>query len=105
MVRAVVQIMSTPKRFFVPHINYPERETVVIDGDEFVHAKTVLRIEQGAEIVLLDDSGKEYSAIVDKLEKRSLSAHITGATVGDKEPKTAIYLLWSSSSKRQPNSE
>lgn len=85
--------MSTPKRFFVPELHYPQVDRVYIEGDEFVHAKTVLRVEKGAEIILLDGSGKEYSAIVDDIEKRRLSAHITGATVGEKEPKTPIYLL------------
>lgn len=85
--------MSTPKRFFVENINYPEVEGVYIEGEEFIHAKTVLRIEEGAEIVLLDGSGKEFSAIVAKLEKHRLFAHITGVSVGEKEPKEHIYLL------------
>lgn len=85
--------MSTPKRFFVENLKYPEEKEVIIEGEEFVHAKTVLRVEEGAEIVLLDGSGKEYSAIVQKIEKRRLTAHITGATVGEKEPKAHLYLL------------
>ena len=64
-----------------------------MEGEEDTHAKTVLRVEEGSEIVLLDNSGREYSAIVQKIEKHRLSAHITGATVGQKEPKTPIYLL------------
>jgi 16S rRNA (uracil1498-N3)-methyltransferase len=85
--------MSTPRRFFIDKINYPESDTVVIDGEEFVHAKTVLRVEEGSEIVLLDNSGNEYNAIVSKIEKRSLSAHIVGVNVGEREAKTDIYLL------------
>ena len=85
--------MSTPKRFFVENIDYPETREVVLGGDEFVHAKTVLRVEVGQEIVLLDNSGREYSAIVTAIEKHSLSANITGVTDGDKEPNTPIYLL------------
>lgn len=84
--------MSTPKRFF---INYSPAagDTVRLEGDEFIHAKTVLRVEEGAEIVLLDGSGKEFSAIVQKVEKHSLSAHIMGVIEGDKEPESKIYLL------------
>ncbi len=85
--------MSTPRRFFVENLTYPDNTEVFLEGEEFVHAKTVLRVEEGSEIVLLDNSGKEYSAIVQKIEKHRLSAHITGATVGDKEPNTPIYLL------------
>ena len=83
--------MSGRKRFFVEKID--ENNTVVIDGDEFVHAKTVQRIDTGSEICLLDGSGKEYTAIVTKVEKRQLTAHITGCVEGDREPKTPIYLL------------
>lgn len=91
MDRPFVHAMSTPKRFFVGEIS--EGNEVVIEGEEFVHAKTVLRVEEGSEITLLDGSGKEYSAIVAKIEKRRLTAHITGVTEGDKEPKTEICLL------------
>lgn len=85
--------MSTPKRFFIDNLNYPERSEAVLDGEEFVHAKTVLRITEGTEIMLLDNAGNEYSAIVTKVEKSRLSAHITGVNVGEREAKTPIYLL------------
>ena len=85
--------MSTPKRFFIDSLNYPEVSEAVLEGEEFVHAKTVLRVSEGTEIVLLDNRGTEYSAIVTKVEKSRLSAHITGAIKGDREPKTPIYLL------------
>lgn len=84
--------MSTPRRFFVEKFSADTTE-VWLEGEEFAHAKTVLRVEEGAEIVLLDGSGKEYSAIVAKIEKRRLLAHITGAIDGEREPKTEIYLL------------
>lgn len=64
-----------------------------MEGEEFVHAKTVLRVDSGDEIILLDGSGKEYSAIVGKVEKHRLSAHITGVNEGGKEPESRIYLL------------
>lgn len=85
--------MSTPKRFFIDNLHYPESTEAVLDGEEFVHAKTVLRITEGAEIVLLDNCGNEYSAIVTKVEKTRLSAHITGVNRGDREASTPVYLL------------
>lgn len=84
--------MSVPKRFFIQNLS-AEKTEVYLEGEEFTHAKTVLRVEEGAEIVLLDGSGKEYSAIVAKIEKHRLLAHITGVNEGDKEPKEEIYLL------------
>ncbi len=85
--------MSAPHRFFIDNINYPENTSVTLTGEEFVHAKTVLRVSVGAEITLLDNSGNEYSAIIDRIEKASLSAHITGVNKGDREASTPIYLL------------
>ena len=83
--------MSTPKRFFLSNLN--SATEVYLEGEEFIHAKTVLRVEEGSEITLLDGTGKEYSAIVAKIEKHRLLAHITGAIQSDKEPKEYIYLL------------
>lgn len=83
--------MSTPRRFFTQDLQ--GKTETYLEGDEFSHAKNVLRVEKGSEIVLLDGSGKEYSAIVAKIEKHRLLAHITGAIESDKEPKAQIYLL------------
>ena len=85
--------MSAPHRFFTDGINYPESSSVILTGEEFVHARSVLRVVVGTEITLLDNSGNEYSAIIDKIEKNSLSAHITGVNKGDREAATPIYLL------------
>ncbi len=85
--------MSAPHRFFTQEINYPECSSVILAGEEFVHARSVLRVAVGTEIKLLDNSGNEYSAIIDKIEKNSLSAHITGVNKGDREAATPIYLL------------
>lgn len=85
--------MSTPHRFFVDKINYPEVTEVTLDGEEFIHAKTVLRVGEGSELTLLDNTANEYTAIVTKVSKNALSAHITGVNRGEREPNTPIYLL------------
>ncbi|MDE6597581.1 MAG: 16S rRNA (uracil(1498)-N(3))-methyltransferase [Clostridia bacterium] len=85
--------MSGRKRFFIEKLNYPKQNEVTLDGEEFIHAKTVQRVEEGTEIVLLDGSGNEYTAIVYRIEKRSLTAHIVSAAAGEREPQTDIYLL------------
>ena len=84
--------MSGRKRFFVENID-SDNNTAELVGDEFVHARTVQRIDTGSEICLLDGSGREYTAIVTKIDKRSLTAHITGFFESDREPKTQICLL------------
>lgn len=83
--------MSGRKRFFIDSIA-PEQKQIVLEGEEFVHA-TVQRIDVGCEITLLDGSGKEYTAIVARVEKRSILANIISEKVGDKEPNEKIYLL------------
>lgn len=85
--------MSAAHRFFAENVNYPAESEISLTGEEFAHAKTVLRVEEGEEIVLLDGSGKEYSAIVTKIEKRGLSAHILGATECGREPISSITLV------------
>lgn len=85
--------MSTPRRFFIDNLNYPDESETYLTGEEFIHAKTVLRVTEGTEITLLSGDGNEYSAIVTKVEKSRLSAHITGVNRGEREPKERIYLL------------
>ena len=85
--------MSAPHRFFIDKIDYPATTSVSIAGEEFVHAKAVLRVGVGTEITLLDNSGNEYLAIIDRIEKNALTAHITGVNKGDREAATPIYLL------------
>lgn len=77
------------KRFFVEKIA-PE---TVISGDEFLHAKNVLRINAGDEIVLLDGSGKEYCAVVNQVGKRELLCRVISECMGDKECKTPVTLI------------
>ena len=86
--------MSAPKRFLTENlIDYPAVSEVKLEGEQFNHAKNVLRLAAGAEITLLDGSGREYSAIIAACGKRDMTAHITGFNVGDKEPKERVRLL------------
>lgn len=81
--------MSTPKRFFVEKIE----EEVSLTGDEFRHAKNVLRLNVGDEVTLLDGSGKEYTAIVSAVEKGRLMLHVVGEQDSSAEPASEIVLL------------
>lgn len=81
--------MSAPKRFFVDKIS----EEVALSGEEFRHAKNVLRLTEGSEILLLDGSGKEYPAIVARVEKSQMIVHVAGERDSDREPLADVYLL------------
>ncbi len=79
----------TPKRFFVEKI----AEECVLTGDEFRHAKNVLRLAEGDEATLLDGSGKEYDAVVTRVSRSELTLHVVGERVSDKEPKREYCLF------------
>ncbi len=80
--------MSTPKRFFTQNI----AEEVSLTGDEFRHAKSVLRLRVGDEVTLLDGSGKEYSAVVAKAERAEFILHVLGVRDSGAEPVAQITL-------------
>ena len=81
--------MAAPKRFFVENVS----EEMTLPEEESRHAKTVLRLAEGDEITLFDGSGKEYSAVVTRADKRGISVHIVRENVSDREPKTRVFLL------------
>ncbi len=82
--------MSALKRFFVDKI---EPCTSLL-GEEFEHAKNVLRLGEGAEVVLLDNSGKEYTAIVAQVEKKRMLLNVVREEVGEREAKTDVALFF-----------
>ncbi len=82
--------MSALKRFFVDKIE----EITALEGEEFEHAKNVLRIGVGAEVILLDNSGKEYTAVVSQVEKKRMLLHVVREEVGSREAATDVCLLF-----------
>ena len=80
--------MSSTRRFFVENIR---RETELV-GDAFAHARSVLRLREGDEVVLFDGSGKEYTAIVARAGKNSLLCNVLGERICDKDARTPLCL-------------
>lgn len=81
--------MATPKRFFVDRV----AEEVALTGEEFRHAKNVLRLGEGDEVTLLDGSGSEYTAIIARVDKNAMTLHVTGGQRSDCEPTANVLLL------------
>lgn len=77
------------RRFFVEKIG----QQAILAGDEFSHAKNVLRLGVGDELVLFDGGGKEYTAVVAAIGKREMVCSVLGEKISDKEPKTQVRLL------------
>ncbi len=82
--------MSALKRFFVEKIT-PVTELV---GEEFEHAKSVLRLGVGDEVILLDNSGKEYTAVIAQIEKKKMSLNVVREELGEREPAVDVCLLF-----------
>ena len=82
--------MSALKRFFVDKI---ENETVLC-GEEFEHAKNVLRLSNGDEVILLDNSGNEYTAVIASVEKKRMLLNVVRSEVGTREALTDVCLLF-----------
>ena len=82
--------MAGPKRFFVENIG----EVAELAGEEFEHAKNVLRLGVGDEVILLDNSGKEYTAVISTVEKRRMLLSIVRTELGTREAETEVCLLF-----------
>ena len=81
--------MSDYRRFFVDKID----DVITIDGEEFRHAVNVLRIKEGESIILLDNSGYEYTSVVEKINKKDLTAKVVSKALSENEPKTKVALI------------
>ncbi|MBQ2740056.1 MAG: 16S rRNA (uracil(1498)-N(3))-methyltransferase [Clostridia bacterium] len=82
--------MSALKRFFVEKVE----EQTVLCGEEFEHAKNVLRLGVGDEVILLDNSGVEYTAVIAEAAKKQMLLNVLGKAVGDKEALVDVALVF-----------
>ena len=71
--------MSDLRRFFVNQISSP----LIIDGEEFRHAVNVLRLKEGDEIIVCDNSGYEYISAVRKINKKDLELEVVDKRLND----------------------
>ncbi len=82
--------MSALKRFFVDSV----APTTELFGEEFEHAKNVLRLGVGDEVILLDNSGKEYTAVIAQAEKKRMLLNVVREELGAREAQTDVCLLF-----------
>ncbi len=82
--------MSALKRFFVDSI----APTSELFGEEFEHAKNVLRLGVGDEVILLDNSGKEYTAVIAQVEKKRMLLNVVREEPGTREAQTDVCLAF-----------
>lgn len=90
MVRPRNEEMKEGRRFFVDNIG----ENAAIEGDEFLHAKNVLRLGVGDEVILLDGSGDEYGGIITAVGKRDMSVHVISKNAGEREAPVPVKVIF-----------
>ena len=83
---------SNTYRFFVPAAAIQGSE-VQIDDAELAHQMTnVLRLGAGDEVLLLDNSGWQYSVVLRELGRKGVSGSISQRELAPGEPRTQITL-------------
>lgn len=78
------------RRFFVKKI---ENDVVILSGEEFLHAKQVLRVKEGQEIILFNGEGMEYVARIIEIAKHQMLCQIQKMEKVDRESKVSIKML------------
>ena len=81
--------MSDLRRFFVTDIS----DELIIDGEEFRHAVSVLRIKENEQIIVCDNSGLEYIGTVTAVNKKDMAVSITEKRESDTEAKSHVTLI------------
>jgi 16S rRNA (uracil1498-N3)-methyltransferase len=62
----------TRRRFYAPALAFsPDEKSVVLDADETVHLRDVLRLHPGDEVFVFDGTGREFSCAVAAVTRNS----------------------------------
>ena len=70
-----------------------ENGKMIVDGDEFVHFKTVLRGKEGENIIVFDGSEKVYTCIVSHMSKTEAVCDVVSQSICEGLPKKNIVLF------------
>lgn len=68
-------------------------DSILLNKDESRHLKTVLRVQRGAAIQLFDGTGHTRNALVESIDKNSISIIPTGEALLHSKPKCAISIF------------
>ena len=70
-----------------------EQDKAVINGEEFLHLKTVLRMKEGDDVVVLDGSEREFICKITQMKKDFAIAHVESTQKCLALPKKDIALF------------
>lgn len=77
------------RRFFVEDI----QDKIIIDGEEFRHAVSVLRVKEEDRIIVCDGKGKEYLSKIEKINKKDMIVSTLEERINDCEPTEKLTLI------------
>lgn len=83
-------IVADYRRFFVPDIG---ADVIEIDGEEFHHAVSVLRVRVGEKVILSQNTIDEALGEVTAIGKKSMTVAVTARRTCKNEPKVAVRLI------------
>jgi 16S rRNA (uracil1498-N3)-methyltransferase len=62
----------TPRRFYAPKLAFaPDEKSAVLDADETLHLRDVLRLHPGDEVLVFDGTGREFRCVIEAITKNS----------------------------------
>lgn len=77
-------------RFFVSCRNIFKEKIIISDIKDIRHLKKVLRLESGDKIVLFDETGREFTGLIDRANQETVSVRIIGQ--GKRADKASLKL-------------
>lgn len=79
-------------KFFIPKENI-SGDKLIINSDDVNHITKVLRLGVGDEIICCDGAGFNYTAVIDKCEKKLIECSITEKYKTETEPNVHVTLI------------
>lgn len=79
-------------RFFVPHHDVADGKAR-LQGNEFRHLQRVLRLREGDDVTLFDDTGIEHTGVIVSLSPRVATVRITASATSTRESPLATTLF------------
>lgn len=85
----------TNHRFFIPPHNISGSKVVLDDPQIVRQINKVLRLPEGAEIIVLDNSGQEYAVVIENKTPEKISGQILNAKLNTNKPAVELTLYQS----------
>lgn len=78
-----------------------ENDMAIIEGEELIHLKSVLRLKVGDEVCLVNGDGNDYVGEIENIGKNSAAIKITSVEKNQKCPKKNLQLFLSATKREK----